>query len=612
MTEFPESGRGWEIVGTILLVTMTAVAYIPAIRGGYVWDDRLYVWSNPLLGSVKGLRDIWFVPSSTPMYCPLVFTTFWLEHHLWDVMATGYHIVNVALHIVNAWLVWRILRRLSVAGGFLAAAIFALHPVHVQSVAWISERKDVLSALFYLLTVLVWLRFVETRQWWRYGLAVVLFACAMLSKPIACTLPLVLLLVAWWKEPATWQREIRPVLGLLAVAIPLAILTMWRLDEPDLIAGQWTLSPLGKVLVAGRAVWFYVWKLLWPVNLMTFYPIWNIDVLAAWQYAFPIAVLSVLGALWWWRSRIGAAPLLAVLYFVITLGPVLGFVSFAYSGYVFDHFLYLPCLGLMALFSALLIRATARFGAPRPRVVAVIAAPLLLALGVLTWRQAAMYRDIDTFWRVNLEKNADALMPNYNVGTTMLEQDRVDEAAVYFENALRAAPTHAPSHVNLAYVLDRQGNSEQARVHYAEAVRLAPGNVLARDNLGMLLVKQGKLDEAIEQFAQEARLRPNDPAGHVNWGIALALQGKLDEAVQHYSLAVQIAPNHAAAHYNWGQALEAQGKLDEAIEQYSVAVQLKPERADLRESLQRAIARRQAPEQTTDTQTTNNRHSDDR
>lgn len=553
--------RLWVLAGAVLIVLVTVLAYGPAIHGGYIWDDREYVWDNGALRSAGGLHAIWCAPRSTPMYCPLTFTTFWLEYQLWGVTALGYHITNVALHVINSLLVWALLRRLAVAGAFFAAAIFALHPVHVESVAWVTERKDVLCAMFYLLTTLVWLRFVEHRRWYSYALAFVLFVSAMLSKPIACTLPPVLLLLAWWKEPARWRREIPYVVPLLVIGIALGLVTVWRqrFDTPDILPGPWRLSLLERALLAGRAVWFYVGKLLWPTNLMTIYPLWKIDAGAPQQYVFPVAALAVLAGLWLYRQRLGAAPFVAAAYFVMTLGPVLGLLNFAWTSYVFDHLQYLPSIGLIALFAAFASGVAARTGMSA-RVCAVGAAAPLLVLVLLTWSQGKIYRSEESLWRANLAQNPQAWMAQYNLGTLLMEQGKTEEAVEHLEAAVRINPDYGQAH----------------------------------KNLGTIFAGQGKLDDAIRHFAEVVRIEPSVADGQSNWGLALAMQGKLDEAIQHYRTALQINPNHLMAHYNLGHALEARGAIGDAIDQYAAAVRINPDSAEARESLQRALARRAA------------------
>lgn len=559
MMSGPEAAGGGrrcpgEIAGALLIVVLTSLAYVPAIRGGYIWDDREYVWANDALRSLEGLRQLWLAPM-VGLYSPLTVTTFWLEYHVWGVAPLGYHVTNVALHIVDALLVWALLRRLAIGGALFAAGIFALHPVHVESVAWIAERKDVLSAFFSLLTLLVWIRFVERGGWRSYALASALFVCALLSKAVACTLPLVLLLLAWWKG---WRWNLAYVMPLLLVSLGFGILTV---SFEQAAAPVPSFPLVERVLVAGRAAWFYAEKLLWPVHLMTMYPHWDVDAGTSWQYGFPAAALAVVGALWWLRARIGKAPLVALLFFLITLAPVLGFVPAAYLKvyYVADHLQYFASIGPIALFAGVLAHVAHRL-AIRPVWRTALAAPLVLALAELSWQQGRFYRDAETLWRHAVASNPDAWDAEYNLGTLLMEQGKLGEAIPHLE----------------------------------ATIRLNPEWFRAQTNLGIILARQGKFDEAARLFAEAVRLQPHSADGERSWGLVLAMQGKPDEAIAHLNRALDIDPRHLAAHYDLGLLLEAQDKLDAAISHYAAATQIDPQRADLTAELQRALAKRQA------------------
>jgi tetratricopeptide (TPR) repeat protein len=551
------AGRWWDVAGILLIVVVTFVAYIPALRAGYVWDDREYVWANDLLRSLGGLRQIWLAPTSSPAYSPLVFTTFWLEFHLWGTAPFGYHLTNVALHTLNSLLVWLLLRRLNVPGAFLAGAIFALHPVHVESVAWIAERKDVLSCSFYLFALWVWLRFMARPTWSRYLSAVALFLGAMLSKTIAVTFPLILLLLGWWQGQRHWKRELVRVVPFLVIGAGLGWLNVWR----ESFVAHTVVVPTGNpFLIAGHAVWFYVAKLLWPADLTTIYPLWNPN--SPEQLLFPLAVCGVAGALWWSRSRLGGAPLVAFLFFVITLAPVLGFVRFGYLrvSFVADHLQYLASIGVIAVFAALVARITERVAPSRRAAGVLVAAPILMTLGVLTWQQGHIYTNEEILWRDNLRQNPVSWDAHYNLGTLLMERGQMAEALPHLQMAVGQQPYYP----------------------------------LARKNLGTVLANLGMLDEAIEQFRIEARVEPGVADGQSNWGLALAMQGKLDEAIEHYQLAARIDAHHLATQYNWGRALEAQGKLDEALQHYGAAARIDPQQPQVQRHLQRLMEQTRA------------------
>ena len=384
-----------------IIVAAVLVVYIPVWQAGFIWDDDQYVTKNVTLRDGAGLKRIWLDIGATPQYYPLVFTTFWVERQMWGVThPAGYHITNVLLHAANAVLVWIALSRLKVPGAWLGAMLFAICPVHVESVAWVTERKNVLSGLFYLAALLAYFRFsgidngndVPSSHWRFYFLSLIFFAAALLSKTVTCTLPVVLGLILWWKtQPLRWQKFI-PLIPLALLAVPAAMLTAGIEQRHVGARGpEWDFSFLERTLIAGRAVWFYVCSIFAPINLMFIYPRWGIDAGQWWQFLFPAGVLIALGLLWFWRKRLGKGPLVASLFFVGTLTPALGFVNIypMRFSFVADHFQYLASIGVIALIAAAATRVCARWSRSG-RVM--LLATTLIGLITITWAQEGNYR----------------------------------------------------------------------------------------------------------------------------------------------------------------------------------------------------------------------------
>lgn len=625
-----------------LIVITTFVAYVPAISGGFIWDDDDYVINNDTLRDLHGLRRIWFEVGAVPQYYPLVHTTFWLEHHLWGLNPHGYHAVNVFLHAVNALVLWRLLLRLSAPGAFLAAWIFALHPVHVESVAWITERKNVLSGLFYLSAMHAYLRFcmpVElgfarptdnpaARSWSFYALAAVLFLFALFSKTVTSTFPAAVLLLIWWKRGRLALRDLWPLLPLLIVGAGLGRLTasmetnLLRAIGPD-----WDRTLIERVLIAGRALWFYAGKLLVPYPLTFVYPRWTINAASAGQYLYPVSALAVMAGLWLLRRRWGVGPLVAVLFFAGTLTPALGFFNvFPHVfSYVADHFQYLASIGLITLLAALLTRAAGRLGPWQDRLGLPCAAIYLAVLGSLTWRQGRIYEGLETLWRQNLSLNPNSflahnnlgmilndrgdlngamhhfretirLKPNFgrgynNLAGILMGHQRVDEAIPLYNEAVRLWPDYAEAHSNLGYALGKAGKTSEAVRHLQIALRLKPTMANAHGNLGIVLDGAGQTDEAIRHYREAIRLSPDKADFHCNLGVALIHQGKLPDAMAAFREALRLNPNHVEAHFDLGLAHDVQRRDSEAIAEYSEALRLKPEHAGARNNLAAALLR---------------------
>ena len=569
---------------------MTAGAYIPAMNGGFIWDDDDYVQDNLTLRSLEGLGQIWFQPGATRQYYPLVHTTYWLEYRLWGLNPTGYHVVNVILHALSAVLVWRLLIRLKVPGAWAAAALFALHPVHVESVAWITERKNTLSGAFYLSAAWAYLRYEEARSPRLYWAALLLFAAALLSKTVTCTLPAALLLVLWWKGQTPMRRTAVALVPFFALGAAMSGMTVWMERHSVGAWGpEWDLSLVERGLIAGRALWFYAAKLLVPLNLTFIYPRWAIDATAVWQYLYPAGALGVV-ALLAFRARLGRGPLTGVLFFAGTLTPALGFFNFypmLYS-FVADHFQYLASLGLLALAAAGGHRAWTRLGQPATGPVAL--ALILAVCGLLTWRQGQVYADLETLWRDTLKKNAGAWIAHNNLANILKERGQLDQAIGHYRQALLLKPSSAQIHLNLADAHRARGESAAALRHYRRALKAEPDRVETFLKLGNALLGQNAVAEAIDHYQQALRLAPNLALAHSNLGAALAIQRQDEEAIEHYRRALQLKPDFAEAHNNLGRLLALRGQFAEAIEHYRRALQLKPTyrqaRANLAEALQ--------------------------
>ena len=533
---------------SLLLVAMTLTAYVPAMQGGFVWDDDAYVTQNPLLTAPDGLQRIWFSTHQQSQYFPLVYTTLRFERTLWGLNPIGYHIVNVLLHGLNALLVWAVLRRLALPGAWLAAAIWALHPVNVESAAWITELKNTQSTLFYLLALLAWMRFAaeETERAWRfYALALVLYALALFSKTIACTLPAAMLLVLWvQKKPIGWRRCVE-VVPFVILGLAMGLLSVWwEAHLGNYRELNYTFSYSERLLIATRALWFYAAKLVWPTRLAFSYARWEINARDPWQYTWLIGCLAVAWLLWWRRSAWGRAPVAAIAFFVAALSPLLGFIplyTFRFT-FVADHYQYLASIGLLTLFTAVAMRQTETWQVARNTRWA-LSCSVLLVLGTLTWRQAGLYRDAETLWRDTVAKNPDSFIANDNLGAILLLRGELEPATALFERAIRSKPDFADGHNNLGLVRHRQGRLDEAVSFFREALRCDPSFVDAHNNLGILLAQQGRSSEALEHFHEAVRIRPSFANAHRNLGLTLEGLGRTNEAAGEYRETLRLTPD---------------------------------------------------------------------
>jgi protein O-mannosyl-transferase len=577
------------------LVMLALAAYAPVWHAGFIWDDDDHVTANSTLRSLSGLRRIWFETQATPQYYPLVHTTFWCEYHLWGLHPLGYHLTNLLLHAGNALLLWCVLRRLGVPGAWWAAALFAVHPVHVESVAWITERKNVLSTLCYLGSFLAWLRFWPPEDsrprpgggWIFYGLALLLFAGALLSKTVTCSLPAAFLLVRWWKQGRLSIRDGLVTAPFFVLGVPLALQTVFlEKSHVGAVGDEWTWSYVERVLIAGRAVWFYAGKLAWPQRLTFIYPRWQICATSWWQQLFPAAVVAVLLALYAWRRRLGRGPLVAVLFFVGTLIPALGFFDVYPMRYSFvaDHFQYLASIGLLVLAGAaihwLLIN--------RSRMARCVAGGSLLALlGALTWQQARVYHDdLLTLWNDTLAKNPGCWMAYTNRGKAYVKLGQAERALDDFTHwgELHSVPnvTRGPAGAYVARgdAYRELGQAQQAANDYTHAIELEPDVAATYTSRGLVQQHLGQLPQAIADYTRAIELKPDSAEPYTDRGIVYQMLGQTQQAISDHTRAIELQPDLADAYANRGASYQQLGQLQQALADFTRAIELKPDSAE--------------------------------
>ena len=555
------------LAGALLLVLGTLLLYIPAIRSGYIWDDDTYVHNNPTLEAPHAFARIWTDRTASPQYYPLVFTTFCIERALWGERPTGYHFVNALLHGLCAVLLWRLLRRLSVPGAFLAACLFAFHPVQVESVAWVTERKNVLSGLCYLASASFFLRFLwpetgprsercsehgseyrpepgsegrpepgsEGRTGGRllYAASLLLFVAALLAKTTASTLPAALLLVVAWKEKRLTPRRVLAVLPFLALGIALGVNTTWiETHQLGATGAGWSLRPLERLLVAGHALFFYLQKLLVPVKLTFIYPRWTLGSEAIRQLPYLVGDLALVAGLYAARRRIGTGPLVGFLFFAGTLFPALGFFNaymFRYS-YVADHFQYLATIGPFAVLAAGMTRLQARWGpkrgasgamtAKRSGAAGLIAATALIALlAGLTWHQQKDYSDLDTLWLRTLEKNPRAWLAEFNLGTTAVRRGQYEEGLRRLRRATELRPEEYNGWYSAGSVLNTLRRYEEALPYLQRATALYAGDADAQYALAFSCMRTNRPRAALPPLTAALELRPDwgEPMNALAW-----------------------------------------------------------------------------------------------
>jgi tetratricopeptide (TPR) repeat protein len=610
----------------LVLIAFVFIAYAQVFRAGFIWDDESHLTRNPCVVGPLGLKEIW--TTTQAYYYPLVLTTFWALHKLFGLSPLPYHLLNIFLHAASAILLWRVLQVLRVRGAWLGAALWALHPVMVQSVAWVTELKNTQSCVFYLLSIFFFLRWQEGEE----GAAVSaqprgragkdacvvsfvsslgFFILATLSKPSVVMVPFVLALCMWWIRAKIGWRD---ALALAPFALISAVASAWTIWEQRFharaVGPDWAQTFPERLIIAGKAIWFYLGKLLWPHPLIFIYPRWDVDSSKVVAYLPLLAAIAALIALWFIHAKWGRALFFAAAYYVVSLFPVLGFFTvyfFRYS-FVSDHFQYLASMGPLALAGAGIAALFGRFcetpadfvshpdavrrsgstiATSRRRLILSggLCGILLVSLGFLTWRQTTEYHNLFSLYTATLQKNPSCWMAHYNLGIVLSEQGETDQAIDHYGRAVALRPNYAEAHYNLGRLLVEQGQLNYAIAHYERAAAINPADAEAQNNLGVTLFGIGRADDAIAHYQKALEIRPDYAEASCNLASALVTKGDFDGAIAWYTACVAAIPDQEEAQYNLANALLHKGRTDEAIIQYQKVLQNHPESADAHANL---------------------------
>ena len=567
--------RKWFLA--LLLIAATLIAYLPAWKGTPIWDDNAHI-TAPHLRSGYGLVAIWAQLGATQQYYPLVHTVFWIEQKLWGNWFVGYHLVNILLHAASAIVLLRILQRLKIPGAWLAAGLFALHPVQVESVAWISELKNTLSGLFFFSSILSYLDFDETRSRRSYIPSLVLFLFGLWCKTAIAPMPAVVLVTLWWKRGSVRARnDVVPLLPFFGLGLAAGLFTTWV--ERIFVGaegGVFQLSIWQRCLVAARDFWFYIFKLIWPAKLTFIYPRWQINTGTWWL--FLLGLLALVAFLWALRKK-SRGPLAALLIFVGLLFPALGFINvypFLYS-FVADHFQYLACAAPLTLIAAGIEigidsrRPTKNFLRPT------IYGALLLTFGVLSWRQCRDYKDVETLWRATIARNPNCWMAYSNLGSYFAALGYADEAIADFRKALEIWPDQSKDHNNLGKALAQKGRTDEAMEEFQTALRISPNDPDTENNIGAAYLQKGQIDDGIAHLRRAVEKGPFRADAHMNLGNAYLQKREFDAAINEYSETLGLSYDHAETHFSIANAFRQKGHLDEAVLHFQLALQLRPD-----------------------------------
>jgi tetratricopeptide (TPR) repeat protein len=604
------------LAGLGLIAVVALIAYIPSIDGGFIWDDYLLLVDNPLVKDSNGLHQIWCTAQAID-YWPATNTSFWIEWRMWGMNSTGYHVTNLVLHIFESLLIWIILRKLSVPGALLAALIFAVHPVNVESVAWIAQRKNTMAMLFFLLSILWYLRAEmptaslgleparshgeplerATSPWPLapspspifYWLSLAAFLLAMLGKGSVAMLPALLLGIIWWLRPLTWRDLLRIAPFFVVAAILAAVNVEFQTHATDKVVRA--IGFTDRLLGAGGVVWFYLYKAILPIDLAFVYHQWHITASAILWWMPLLAVLALTAVLWRFRKSWSRDVLFAWGFFCVALLPVMGFTDVAFMQYslVADRYQHIAIIGVIALASAIWSAwlRSAR-GEIRPLAI-IVAVAAIGALIFLTLRQNALYHDAMTLYQATLDKNPDCVMAQFNYANALSKTNRPQDAIGHYKQAIRLKPDFAMAHYGLGNTLVKTGRAEESIEHFQEFLRLKPGHAEVHNSLGNAFAQLGRPNEAMEQYEKALGINPASPEAHMNLGNILLQEKRPQEAIEHFQQVLQLQPEKSEAYANLGIALAQSGQLPEAADNFRLALTQNPNDPETHKNLGNAL-----------------------
>jgi len=548
----------WKTVFLALVIVAAGLwIYWPALHGGWVWDDVLLVTNNSNLRNPRGLWDIWSTTPTTD-YWPLTWTLLWIEWHLWGNEPLGYHLCSLALHITSGFLIWRLLNRLGLRWGWLGGFLFVIHPLAVESVAWVSEIKNTLSLPFFLLSIDAWLD-AEEKQSLGHWRSVFYYLAAMLAKTSTVMLPLVLLLYCWWKRGWVTRQELKRMIPYVAIAVTLGLITVYFQNHGGQGENPYELGGFGTRLIgAGVAIVFYLDNFILPINLLLIYPRWSLDQPSLLEVLTLPALAVLLFGLWTQREGWGRHALFGFGFFLLNLLPVLGLVNMRYLGvsWVADHLVYLPMIGLVGLVVVGLEQLHERLS-PFRYLFAFWAISIVTVIELLLWQShnyARLFTNAVTLWTYTVQYNPHALLTHFNLGDALIRTGRLSEAIEQFERALEIKPDYPQAHINLGNALIPTGRLSEAIEQFEQALKIKPGSAEAHNNLGVALILTGRAPEAIGQLEQALKAEPDYAEAHNNLGNAFERTGRLSEAIGEFEQALKIKPDYAAAHDNLAKA----------------------------------------------------------
>jgi tetratricopeptide (TPR) repeat protein len=589
--------RSHEWFWAALLFFAVVVVFSPVGWADYLWDDGMFVTDNPVIVSSHGLITIWTTRAAD--VCPLTLTLFWIEHPLWGRNPLPYHVITVLLHGGSALVLWQLLKLLRVPGAWLGAALWALHPVNVESVAWIAETKNTLSGLFYLLSAYFFVKSMRAETTKpsaldaNYAWSLLFAMAAMAAKSSTVILPVALGLIAWWID-GRWQwRRLIQLAPMFFFAIIAGLASMWtqHLQQLDVADVSWKRSWPERLVTAGDAIWFYLGKLVWPDPLMMIYPRWQIDAANPLSWLPLVAALALLTLLWFKRNSPARPWFIAYAYFLIAIFPVAGLLDnyFSQFSFVADHFQYLASIGPLVLAGAGIARCADLFSGKQWLPIA-LGAVVATVLAVVSWNRAWVFETDETMWSDTLGKNPACWAGANDLGNALMKKGDVAGATAQYQKALEIRPRFSDAENNLGDVAYLHGNVDEAVTDYRLALAHNPHYADASYNIAFAELQRHQTDDAMKQLQATLAIDPNFIQAHYNMGNILLDKNQTAAAIAEFRKTIELKPDHLDARNNLAAAFVQAGRDDEAVAQFEEILRYDPTNARAQENLRRVQA----------------------
>jgi Tfp pilus assembly protein PilF len=568
----------------VILLCLPIIVLFPGLTGDFIWDDYTLLVDNPLIKASDGIFQFFF-SSKAHDYFPLFSASFWIEWRLFGLNPVGYHIITLLFHITNAFLIWLILHRLSIPGSWLAALLFAIHPVNVESAVWISEQKNTLSMFFFLLTIFYYIKFLENNKTRTLVISVFLFLLASLSKTAVVMTPVFLLFLTWWKKGSFSIKDGFKISPFFLLSFVFGLITLWfqheRVIDIDIVRDD---SFLSRFIIAGFAFWFYIGKAVFPHDLLFVYPFFKADIASLYSYIPMTLVLVLLLAVLFLKGKYMHHIRLTIWYIFLMIFPVLGFLNIYFMRYshVSDHWQYFSIIGIITVICSVGTQIINRIKIPYSGIV--ISSIIVMTFSVYSNRQSRIYKNMEVLWQDTITRNPTAWMAHYNLGNICKDRKDFKKALDLYHATIALKPDHYSALNNIGFIYFQNKNLDSAAFYFSQSVKVQPMYYRSHQNLGLCYYEMVRYAESLNEFIQVKKLKPDlkDIDNVINQVFTIG--------ISFYQNRIQANMKSIDDYINLATLYELSGNKDRAKEYFNEALKNEPGNEAVRQKLSKLLS----------------------